>query len=148
MSKIEWPPPIKFQDAPSVTSEGLKKLHAKSQVGHLELVMTDSEYTALTVAQWNKVLTACNEETLPYVKTIHDCDDFAFLMRGLVPAVARVNGVGAVLDFKGKHAYNVVLVVDGTTHSIEIVEPQLDAFVPKTDIGKAPYSGSAGIAIW
>ena len=146
---IKWPDVVKPAGDTTITTEALDKLMKASKWKDFQPIYTDSSYVGLNRTEWNKVLAETNTRTLKYVPTVHDCDDFAFLARGVVPAVADVNGIAVVLDFSGKHAYNLVLVCEADgTRSVEAVEPQQDRFVRFSDVGREPYSAVNGMALW
>lgn len=56
-----------------------------------------------------------------YLTDRYDCDDFAVGFKARMAEVFGVNAVGIVVDYGAKHAYNMVILSDGT---IEGFEPQ------------------------
>lgn len=58
---------------------------------------------------------------LPYRPERFDCEDFAALYKVMHAFVLGVNAVGIVVDWTGGHAYNIVIMSDG---SVNLVEPQ------------------------
>ena len=104
----------------------------RNGIGYAGDVLTwfcDENYLSLPARAWRRVGEAVVDH-LPtgqraYLTDRRDCEDFAFLSRGLIPFLFGVNGVAAVLDFSAGHAYNAVLVhdSDGELH-VRFVEPQ------------------------
>ena len=145
---IQWPKPTAPKRRTTVTTAQLAAIVASSPFHDMAPIYTDSKYLALTADEWNDVLEATNTRQTKYIPEVHDCDDFAFLAKGAVSAIASVNGIFVVLDFKGRHAYNAVLVVDDDgAVSLQVVEPQRDSFVPHLKQGTEPYAEQKGILI-
>ena len=150
-TKISWPPPVRPAAVNTIKVDDLEKLISKSAFAHLAPIFTDSHYTGLTRDEWNTLLRRTNTDTLKYLPTVHDCDDFGALMRGLIPALSDTNEISWVLDYSGGHSYNIVLVVeDDGSFGLAAVEPQQDEFVPmaKFNSGKPPYEAKRGTQIW
>ena len=57
----------------------------------------------------------------PYVAETHDCDDFAFALKGQV-------GHGLGIAWNAKHCWNIALCEDGVRH----IEPQTGEFKDPT----------------
>lgn len=146
---IQWPPVVTPNDEKTIGVADLQALIKSSKWAKFTPVFTDSKYVGLTRAEWNAVLEETNTRALKYTPTVEDCDDFAFLARGVVPAVARVNGIAVCLDFEGRHAYNLVVVIEADgSFGLEAIEPQQDAFVPFASVGADPYRAATGMLLF
>ena len=117
-----------------------------SKLAHLRAVFLDGAYLALDHTDWLTVLQATRTSAIKYVPEFDDCDDRAFLLRGLVPAQDNVNGIAVVIDEGAQHCYNAVLVRDGKGGvELKAVEPQLDAFA---EAGTGHYMAEKGMIIF
>ena len=146
---IQWPKPVTPADAKTISTADLAKVIKASKFNRFQHIYTDSKYVGLTRDEWNAVLEEAHTKAVKYVATVEDCDDHGALARGVVPAISHANGISWVLDFSGKHSYNLVLVVEADgSFGVEAVEPQLDKLVPFTRVGSDPYAAREGIAIW
>ena len=142
---IIWPRPVQPPVREAVPAAAVAKALMNSALSHLKPIFTDDHYVALTRAEWSAAFAEGNEKALKYIPTVHDCDDFGALARGLIPALSSVNGIAWVLDPSSQHSYNAVLVKDGTEIEIAVVEPQLGKF---EDAGKGHYLGKQGWIIF
>ena len=93
----------------------------------LQLCPLDTEYAAVPREVWNDVLQHCGIGRYSYQSEQRDCDDFAMALRGRVPLELGLNGVGIVMDWSGRHAYNALVYRDGKgLCRIGFIEPQAD----------------------
>lgn len=143
---IVWPKPDIPAKRKTVKHDEITSAVAKSPFRKMNLILTDDEYQACTRVEWQAIFAETNTKAIQYVPEVEDCDDRAALARGLVPAIANVNGIAWVLDPSSKHSYNVVLVLkDDGDIEVVAVEPQLDEFEQG---GSGHYKGSDGWLIF
>ncbi len=103
----------------------------QSALKNLRPQFLDRNYTALPMEKWQEILEYSDVDRVQYVSELRDCDNFAIALAGQVALRFGVNGIGIVVDFSGRHAYNCLLVStsDGGLE-IKVVEPQSDG-MPK-----------------
>ena len=116
---------------------------ANTELAHMQLILLDSEYRALSDENWQQVMNAADTSKKQYLPNYFDCDKFAFLFHSEVNALL-VNGVGLVLDFSGKHAFNVA-IVSGDKPTFKFIEPQTDGWIQANS--KPCYSMNSGLVI-
>ena len=93
--------------------------------GGVSFALLDSEYRVVVEDVMLEVVKACHVSAVPYVADYLDCDKHSRLLWALMPNDFRLNCVGLVLDYSGRHSYNVVVVDDGAGGlSVRWVEPQ------------------------
>ena len=110
----------------------------QTNLAHLSLILDDQEYHALPQKTWEEIMKQSDTRSYKYIPEFRDCDDFAFLFKGELTRVA-LNGCGLVINFGGKHAYNVALVYDpdmvlkdtpdSDPLSFKFIEPQDDQWI-------------------
>ena len=123
------------------------KAYRNSQLKNLHGEFLDRRYRALPMRVWELVLEYSQVDKKQYRSDHWDCDNFALALCGQIPMWFDVNGVGLVVDYSGKHAYNSLLVYDNNKLSIVGVEPQNDRWgVAKT--GAQMYSAQNGYTIF
>lgn len=144
---IRWPKPAVPAVRKRVTAAVVEGALQSSKLSHLRPTFTDAEYVACTADEWARIFEQINTKALQYTPELHDCDDFGALARGLVPALALVNGIGWALDYSAQHSYNVVLVLDDADGSVSVqaMEPQTDLIVQG---GTGHYTASSGMVIF
>lgn len=76
-----------------------------------------SQSDFLNIVAWDWV------DSIKYVPERFDCDKFAVAFKAHVNMYFHINNVGLVIDYRGGHAYNLVIFPDG---KIMLVEPQND----------------------
>lgn len=100
---------------------------------HIQLLLIDSKYHALSTDNWQKVLNTSNTKAEKYLTNYYDCNHFAFLFKAEV-GLLLVNSVGLVLNFSGHHAFNSVLICDTPgQYEFKFIEPQADRFIQLKD---------------
>lgn len=98
--------------------------------GGMERLPLDKRYHLTTPDDFSKIVEDTVIDHRNYRKAKFDCEDFAFSFKSIVAHKYGLNSVGVVIDYGGKHAYNVVMFEDGTT---ELFEPQNDTLVTTGD---------------
>ena len=94
------------------------------------LLPVDSKYRALTEEDWKFAISKHGRPHWPYEPEWRDCNHFAMRFKTDMTDAYECNGVGFVIDYPGKHSFNLLLVVNSDkTLRIEIFEPQTDAEV-------------------
>ena len=116
-----------------------------------KLILDDSKYHALKLADWDLLIRATATAKLTYKSEFFDCDDFATLFKGCV-CTTLANGVALVMNLHPKegHAYNAVVVVDedqDDKYYFKVVEPQQDSFVDNDEVTTkdTPYKNDGDI---
>ena len=130
-----------------VNSDQVREVLSKGKQAHLQAILVDSKYTALSLDDWERVIKETNDAYKKYRAEYFDCDDFARCQAALVSLKYNINGCGQVYDFSGEHSYNVLLLWDGAHLSARILEPQGPAILSDSDVGKGHYSEKQGIII-
>ena len=117
----------------TVTAQAVSDALRASPLARLSLSFLDRTYTALPMEVWAEILEWSDVDRVGYVSESRDCDNFAVALAGQVGLRFGVNGCGIVVDYSGKHAYNMLLVStpdadgDGSPDlAIALVEPQTD----------------------
>ena len=93
---------------------------------HLGLLMADDEYRCLKPEDWQAVIEASDTSGYQYTPHFFDCNSFALAMKAEVSRLM-VNGCGLVLDFSGRHAFNLAIIGGGKTPTFRFFEPQQDS---------------------
>lgn len=124
------------------------KAYRNSRLKNLHGEFLDRRYRALPMRVWELILEYSQVDKKQYRSEHYDCENFAMALCGQVPMWFDVNGVGFVVDYSGKHAYNAILVSESGEHLEVIgVEPQNDRWgVAKT--GAQMYSAQNGYTIF
>ena len=111
------------------TNKDVAAAVARSNAAALQVVVLDSKYWAVDIDTWKLILEYTGVDQGQYRADRYDCDDFAFAFKAAVSRKLAVNGVGIVVDWSGKHAYNAILVADANGLVIKFIEPQSDGLV-------------------
>ena len=77
----------------------------------------------------NMVQQVAIHRTLRYEPERRNCSDFAELLRYAIWMRFGWRGIGYVIDYSGKHCYNVALSYEGDTPEFLLIEPQSGRFV-------------------
>ena len=113
----------------TVSSTDVERVHAKSELRTLQFVPLDTSYVALPADVWDLFLQYSGVDRIQYKSDTMDCDDFAQILAGECKRKLHVNGIGLVVDFSGKHAYNALLAYEGSELSLLTIEPQNDKII-------------------
>ena len=95
----------------------------------VQLIPLDTTYWVASEADTLALAQDTHTSAKQYVAERFDCDDFAFLFKGLMSGKEGLNSVGLVIDFSGKHAYCVAVVDTPKGVVARFIEPQRDAYV-------------------
>ena len=117
--------------------EGLKKPVRSEQVikainklaPEWQVLCLDGTYQTLPHSQWISLASGCPSRNKKYALPDKDCNDFAAIFYGWVRQTYwGLNGCGLVLDWGGKHAYNVVIAYNDVLKEVDplFIEPQHD----------------------
>lgn len=106
--------------------------------------LLDSEYRVIPLKQMMDVVQTCHVEAIRYQANYVDCDKHSRLLWSLIPVIFRINNIGMVLDYSGRHSYNVVVVDadddkpegDGDGLKVVWLEPQTGSAIK---IHSEPY---------
>ena len=119
-----------------------------------EPIMLDTNYAAVSESYWNTVFASAQGKDFPYVVDYRDDDDFALYLRGFSSMYYGLNGIGVVVDYASRHAYNIVLVNNNGYIGFRLVVPYWTGdvthqWVPADQLGQAPYTLAPGtVIIW
>ena len=113
----------------TVTQQAVEHAHTESKLRTLQLVPLDTSYVALPVETWELFLQYSGVDRIQYKSDTMDCDDFAQILCGECKRKLHVNGIGLVVDFSGRHAYNALLAYEGSELSLLTIEPQNDKII-------------------
>lgn len=130
-----------------VTRRDIDKAIDKTGAKFRILLAVDRTYYAIPMDIWKRIINETKVEDHRYRAEKRDCDDFAKFFSGLVSIRYGTNGAGQVLDMEGKHAYNILLVVDDRgSLSVVYLEPQNDKIVSMKK--GTPYTGGNGYVLF
>ena len=139
----------------TVTAGQVVKALRDAGLGRLYPYLLDQTFTALPASIWDKVLAWSDVDAVQYVSERRDCDNFAVALAGQIGLRLRVNGVGVVVDYSGRHAYNVLLVGDQLVGGplelkARLIEPQSDRTVNVGDklSGHEAYKAAEGFILF
>ena len=90
----------------------------------------DGRYWCPDIDAFDDIIDGCRVLAKEYVEWQFDCNNFAFYFQSQVAYEYGVNAVGVVIDYSGRHAYNVIVYDDG---SCALYEPQTGEFVNRGD---------------
>ena len=127
-------PTIAPDPQPRVYGGDLVQAALEAAVAHrgVHIYRLDTRYWALTQAGWDRVIADHGRDRTSYTPERYDCDDYAFAYKGSMGDEYRLNGVGLVIDWSGKHAYNCLVVAPddpGGLPEVHFLEPQTDGWV-------------------
>ena len=110
----------------------------------------DSKYWVVGEDAAMDAVRSCHTDALKYVADRFDCDKFARTLYADLPLKFQLNSVGFVLDWSGRHSYNLLVVdekpdADAPVLGVRWVEPQSDAEIKLHS--KPYYDLGSGIVI-
>lgn len=95
------------------------------------IYLADAEYFCPTQKVAQEIIKASKVDQRSYIMEIHDCDDFAHLLKSAFIEDAYDNGrrsmpyaLGIVWGSKPAHAMNVIVVSGGADFTVRLIEPQ------------------------
>lgn len=83
----------------------------------------DARYRTVSISEFMKILKEDKTNNLKYISETFDCENFAAIFKNRLALYYGITAVGVVLNYKGGHAFNVVVCSDG----VYVLEPQTDA---------------------
>ena len=135
-----------------INHERLVQVCQASSIRRMSPTILDTKFKTTDLATWKLILERSRIDEYRYRSNIKDCDNFAAALFGTIPLEYGVNGIGFVLDYSGRHAYNALLYFDDDPKDLEIalVEPQSDEFVATGDrlSSHEAYKAQRGEVIW
>jgi hypothetical protein len=129
---------------PEITADQLEDLILKTFGSNYQyhILISDEKFRTISAEAMRKLLAEDDTDTLPYIETYSDCDDYSDVLLGQLTRKTWTQGFALgqlwyINEQKGfGHAVN--LFCDGT--KIWVVEPQSDLIV---EWGTGDYSGKA-----
>ena len=117
-----------------VSYQELTDAFRRSELNQMYFECVDTRYRVLPEKTWELFLRWSGVDDLKYESEFHDCDDFAYILKGECHRKLKINGIGLIIDCSGGHAYSALAVDrdDGRLH-IASVEPQNDRLVLKNE---------------
>ena len=109
-----------------------------------QVIMCDSEYTALPHSVWIQIIENCPTKGLRYSLPEDDCNGFAISLAGWVRLnFWGINGCAWVGDYGGRHSFNVAVCWNQPNQEVELlwIEPQRSA---EFKIGSQPCYNATG----
>ena len=86
----------------------------------VNLQWEDGKYKVCDIDTIEYVLEHSIVDDLKYTSDYFDCDNFAGLFKDMTAIRYHLNSIGKVINYKGKHAFNVAL----TKRGLYVIEPQ------------------------
>lgn len=103
----------------------------KDYLASAKIYLADRDYFCPTEKVAGDIIDACRVDQRQYISEIHDCDDFAHLLKAAFIEDAYDGGrrsmpysLGVVWGSTPSHAMNVLVVGDGASYHVKLVEPQ------------------------
>lgn len=122
------------KNGPTLTSsemEGLLKDKLDKYLDGAKIYLADSNYFCPTERVAGEIIDACQVDLRRYISEVHDCDDFAHLLKSAFIEDAYDSGrrsmpyaVGIVWGRRPAHAMNVLAIGDGAKFHVKLIEPQ------------------------
>ena len=134
MPRLEWPGAVE-RDAQWLAAVLARALPAG--ITHWPL---DSRYWLPTLEDFDKLLQWDWTDQWEYTVDRFDCENYSIRTMTAFNALG-LNCVGLVLDWSSGHAYNLVVLEDG---SFRWLEPQDDAYVT---LGSGLYKLTSGVVL-
>ena len=94
----------------SLPASALLECYAGSPAAAFTLTPLDTAYTVPTIDGLHTLLTEIQTQHFHYTAEQFDCDDFAWTFKCLANLFFGINGVGFVINYPGRHSYNLVSV--------------------------------------
>jgi hypothetical protein len=98
----------------------------KAKGGLIAWFPLDSQYFAVSLEEFKKIISWDWTDHLHYEINSFDCENFAFYFASRVARMFGINAVGIVLDYSSAHAYNLVILKDSQGVRWMLYEPQTD----------------------
>ena len=104
----------------------------------ISLKTLDGKYWTCSLDDLKRILEWDWTDQRKWASDRFDCDDFAFMFRARMAWFFGINAIAFVDDYSAAHAYNIMVMPDGTLRGIE---PQNDL---RGIIGKGSYTLQRG----
>ena len=127
-------------------SQGMVKAMLRDMGCKLTAVPTDSDYVALPRTEWDGIIRQSRVDTTKYVAQEYDCDNFALALYDEIVNGRRLRACAMVVDYSGKHAYNILFVSTHDGPKCHILEPQTDHIMERG--GSGQYKMKQGYVIF
>lgn len=121
-------------NGPSLTPGNLREIiqtQLKGHLGNVQMFFADGRYFCPTERVSSDIIHSSHVDQRRYIAEIHDCDDFAHLLKSAFIEDAYDGGrrsmpyaLGIVWGSKPAHAMNMLVLGDGKDFHVQIVEPQ------------------------
>ena len=110
-----------------------------------QLYPLDTHYWVASEADTLQAIRECHVDAMKYVSDIADCDKHSRLLYALLPDKFQLNSIGLVVDFSGKHSYNLIVVQGEKELEVRWIEPQTSREIKLHS--KACYSLTSGLVL-
>jgi hypothetical protein len=94
-----------------------------------DVKLSDNNYKLVDIKQLQKFLQKNLTSTRKYRKTIHDCDDFSYILIGDVTKWDPDLAFGIVWAYKPDGEYHALNIAIATNRKIILIEPQNDRII-------------------
>jgi len=86
----------------------------------------DNAYYTTTKEDFYKIIGWDWTDTRRYLYDMFDCDKFAMYFKARTAINFGINAIGVVIDYASGHAYNLVILREGSDYKWYLFEPQND----------------------
>ena len=120
------------EESIKVDSSVLTRLIAENT--QLDPKILDKQKVSIPMSLLEAILDNTKVDERKYIAESGDCDDFAIALAGVTRNRFRYGGIGIVIDYSGRHAYNCAMVHDpNNPKQVELIfiEPQSDGLIKK-----------------
>ena len=135
-----------------VTGQQIVEAIQNSGARRFQVQMLDRQFWTCSLEDWKEILEQTEVDDVRYISERRDCDDFAVALKGIVALKYGINAIAMVVDFTGKHAYNLIVVAnpDGTftAHALEPQTDQIDTDSRRVQFGKGAYKAEKGYVVF
>lgn len=131
------------KNGPTKSKGDLKTLLESQLSGYLKdvkMFFADANYFCPTESVAKQIINASKVAQQRYIAEVHDCDDFAFLLKSAFIEDAYDSGrrtmpyaFGIIWGSNPAHAMNIIIIGDGSNYITKIVEPQTGAIYSPSD---------------
>lgn len=120
------------EESIKVDSSVLAQLIAENT--QLEPKILDRKKVSIPLDLLETILDNTKVDERKYIAESGDCDDFAIALAGVTRNRFRYGGIGIVIDYSGRHAYNCAMIHDPDNPDqvgLIFIEPQSDGLIKK-----------------
>ena len=131
-----------------VDADKVMKLFNKKKFNGIQPILLDRKYKVPTYEVWVNILDRNRVDRRFYKPEHFDCDDFAKIIYAYSSKEFELNSCGLVLDWSGRHAYNVFLFINLENKlDFSFFEPQDDCFLKENYLFTGQYALKDGMII-